>query len=196
MSTKSIFLQGYSRKPVQVQRYNHPKYKHALDDAIEKLLTHDHKYKQIHTLPDTKMLLGYIAVAFAAYGTYLSYGLALEMPQIKYTLLVCVIGFFTFQSLMMGYSRWIEGDIVFQGRKVDLVGRNDEHVSVSSKCAHLDDKYALEIVWTRGGRRASIRLCRVLDAGSVRMERLLPKISRGILRAYLKRQKVRKRSNC
>lgn len=154
MSTKSIFLQGYSRKPVQVQRYNHPEYKHALDDAIEKLLTHDHKYKQIHTLPDTKMLLGYIAVAFAAYGTYLSYGLALEMPQIKYTLLVCVIGFFTFQSLMMGYSRWIEGDIVFQGRKVDLVGRNDEHVSVSSKCAHLDDKYALEIVWTRGGKKS------------------------------------------
>lgn len=68
-----VLLTPLAAKPATVSPYNHPDYKHTLDDALDKLLTTDLHYSPSHRLQDIKMLLGYIAGAFAAFGSYESY---------------------------------------------------------------------------------------------------------------------------
>jgi hypothetical protein len=118
----STFLDHYTTTPSSVAPYSHPEYKFALDDAVSRLLTDDLHYTRSHHLPDVKMLLGYIASIFAAFGSYVSYTQPFHSAYVTNVLYVCVPAFFVFQGMMLGWSMWVEGDVVFEGVKKDVVG--------------------------------------------------------------------------
>jgi hypothetical protein len=150
----SLFLDSYTSKPTSVTPYSHPEYKFCLDDALTRLLCDDLHYTPTNTLGDVKMLLGYIASAFAAYGSYESYTKPFHSSGVMDTLYLCVPMFFLFQGAMLAWSSFVEGDIVFAGVKKDVVGAGgDVSVSVATKFVFPRDKIEICIETVCGKKK-------------------------------------------
>jgi len=145
-ATASKYLQTYATKPVKIPKYSHPEYKHCLDDALALLLNTDHAYSQSHFLTDVKMALGYIACTFAAYGSYESYTKPFNTTEVQVKLVICVIGFFLFQGLMIGWSWGVEKDVVYEGSR----GGSGKLV-VETKSPFLTNGYEVKVSVVGGG---------------------------------------------
>ncbi|KAJ3021904.1 hypothetical protein HKX48_007485 [Thoreauomyces humboldtii] len=127
--SKSPSCLDYVTTPVIVNSSNATDMKYALDDAFKKVLIQDLKFTEIHTHTDTRLLIGFAAVAFSAYASVYSY--VVPFPECKLILLGCVIAYFTLNSILMLYATFVEKNVVFQGVRKDPLGiEYDERISL------------------------------------------------------------------
>ena len=71
--------------------------------------------------PTVHLSLGYGSILFALGG--MAYTYKIEFNDSRPALLVAVVGYFTLQTLLWAWKRWVERGEVFRGRRRRLVKR-------------------------------------------------------------------------
>ncbi|KAJ3103490.1 Signal peptidase complex subunit 2 [Phlyctochytrium planicorne] len=132
------------RNPVVINHYNSAEVKHALDDALRRILVEDYKFVEDHSHTDRKLLMGYAACLFAAGATLYSH--FHPYPDCRPVLIVSVIAYFLLNGAMFFYAVKVEKEIIFVGVKKDATGSEpDQHVTVSSRNRRFTPDYSLSI---------------------------------------------------
>ncbi|KAJ3030360.1 UNVERIFIED_CONTAM: hypothetical protein HDU68_009285 [Siphonaria sp. JEL0065] len=117
---QSAFLETLEKSPVVINNYNIAEVKHALDDAVRKILIHDHKFVENHAHVDRKLFLGFSSCFFAIGGAL--YGHFNDFQESKPLVFLCIVLYSLLNGGMLLYGMVVEKDIVFVGtRKDDLV---------------------------------------------------------------------------
>ncbi|KAJ7163082.1 microsomal signal peptidase 25 kDa subunit-domain-containing protein [Mycena filopes] len=121
-----------TREPVKVNNFNLTELKNACDDAVKRYLSRPELFKQIHQHTDVRLALGWLSV-FVAGGTGL-YGYKIEFEQSKPVVWVGLILYFLLTFTQTLYSYFIEGDIVFVGKRKTFSKRiMTERITLSSR---------------------------------------------------------------
>ncbi|PCH35103.1 hypothetical protein WOLCODRAFT_139742 [Wolfiporia cocos MD-104 SS10] len=105
----------YEREEVKVNTASATEMKHACDDALKRFLSRPELFKQIHTHTDVRLALGWLSV-FVAAGTGL-YGWKVDFEQSKPVVWAGVILYLVLTTLQTLYAYFIEGDIIFVGKR-------------------------------------------------------------------------------
>ncbi|KAJ3068364.1 Signal peptidase complex subunit 2 [Podochytrium sp. JEL0797] len=144
-TVQSAFVASLEQKPVIINNYNIAEVKHALDDAVRKILAMDHKFVENHTHTDLKLLLGFTSCFFAIGGAL--YGHFNDFQESKLIVLVCVVVYSILNGAMLGYGMFIEKDVVFVGTRKDPIIRTDpiEKVIVNAKCKKATAEYTVTV---------------------------------------------------
>ncbi|KAI8587792.1 microsomal signal peptidase 25 kDa subunit-domain-containing protein [Geranomyces variabilis] len=125
----SAFCVDLASNPIIVNNSSDSELKHALDDALKKVLVQDFSFIENHTHTDTRLLLGYASVLFAAIASAYSY--VVPFPECKPVLAVCVAAYFVLNGAMVGYTTFVEGNVIFRGVRKDVLGLDpDEYITV------------------------------------------------------------------
>ncbi|KAI0918404.1 hypothetical protein AcW1_009698 [Taiwanofungus camphoratus] len=103
------------RDEVKVNNASVTDMKHACDDALKRFLSRPDLFKQIHTHTDIRLALGWASV-FVAAGTGL-YGWKVEFEKSKPVVWAGLILYLLLTTLQTLYAFFIEGDIVFVGKR-------------------------------------------------------------------------------
>ncbi|RDB28031.1 putative signal peptidase complex subunit 2 [Hypsizygus marmoreus] len=103
------------RDVVKVNNANPTELKHACDDALKRYLSRPELFKQIHLHTDIRLGLGWLSV-FVAAGTAL-YGYKVEFERSKPVVWVGLVLYIILTALQTLYAYFIEGDIVFVGKR-------------------------------------------------------------------------------
>ncbi|KAL6306336.1 microsomal signal peptidase 25 kDa subunit-domain-containing protein [Sparassis latifolia] len=103
------------RDEVKVNNASATEMKHACDDALKRFLSRPELFKQIYTHTDVRLALGWASV-FVAAGTGL-YGWKVDFERSKPVVWAGVILYMILTSLQTLYAYFIEGDIVFVGKR-------------------------------------------------------------------------------
>ena len=111
--------------------------KFITENSVKQLLVLDCKYKESHFNTDIKLLLGYIACAFAGYGSLKAY--LNPFQETKTIIIISVFGYFLFSGLQAIYQMFIEKNCIFTGK------RNDELIQVSFETKKYDDKVKFQV---------------------------------------------------
>ncbi|PSS32136.1 hypothetical protein PHLCEN_2v2092 [Hermanssonia centrifuga] len=114
------------REEVKVNNASVTEMKHACDDALKRFLSRPELFKQIYTHTDVRLALGWASV-FVAGGTGL-YGWKIEFEKSKPVVWTGLILYIILTVLQALYSYFIEGDIVFVGKRKTL----DKRVRIDS----------------------------------------------------------------
>ncbi|KAJ7037788.1 microsomal signal peptidase 25 kDa subunit-domain-containing protein [Mycena alexandri] len=121
-----------TRELVKVNNLNLTELKNACDDAVKRYLSRPELFKQIHQHTDVRLALGWLSV-FVAGGTGL-YGYKIEFEQSKPVVWVGLILYFLLTFTQTLYSYFIEGDIVFVGKRKTFSKRiMTERITLSSR---------------------------------------------------------------
>ncbi|EKM57556.1 uncharacterized protein PHACADRAFT_206455 [Phanerochaete carnosa HHB-10118-sp] len=119
------------RDEVKVNNASVSDMKHACDDALKRFLSRPDLFKQIYTHADVRLGLGWASVIVAA-GTGL-YGYKVEFETSKPVVWGGLILYILLTVLQALYAYFIEGDIVFVGKRKTLDKRIvTERVTISS----------------------------------------------------------------
>ncbi|THG94321.1 hypothetical protein EW026_g7131 [Hermanssonia centrifuga] len=119
------------REEVKVNNASVTEMKHACDDALKRFLSRPELFKQIYTHTDVRLALGWASV-FVAGGTGL-YGWKIEFEKSKPVVWTGLILYIILTVLQALYSYFIEGDIVFVGKRKTLDKRIvTERITISS----------------------------------------------------------------
>ncbi|KAI0694030.1 microsomal signal peptidase 25 kDa subunit-domain-containing protein [Cytidiella melzeri] len=122
---------GVSREEVKVNNASVTEMKHACDDALKRFLSRPDLFKQIYTHTDVRLGLGWASV-FVAAGTGL-YGYKIEFEKSKPVVWAGLILYIFLTVVQTLYSYFIEGDIVFVGKRKTLDKRIvTERITISS----------------------------------------------------------------
>ncbi|KAJ3175516.1 Signal peptidase complex subunit 2 [Geranomyces variabilis] len=125
----SAFCADLASNPIIVNNSSDSELKHALDDALKKVLVQDFSFIENHTHTDTRLLLGYASVLFAAVASAYSY--VVPFPECKPVLAACVAAYFVLNGAMVGYTTFVEGNVIFRGVRKDVLGLDpDEYITV------------------------------------------------------------------
>jgi len=103
------------REEVKVNNASATEMKHACDDALKRFLSRPELFKQIYTHTDVRLGLGWASV-FIAGGTGL-YGYKVDFEKSKPLVWAGVILYLLLTTLQTLYAYFIEGDIVFVGKR-------------------------------------------------------------------------------
>ncbi|ORX38225.1 microsomal signal peptidase 25 kDa subunit-domain-containing protein [Kockovaella imperatae] len=115
---------------VHVSKSNLGEMKNALDDAVKKHLTGMSFTPSIFN-PTVHLSLGYTSVLLCL-GSVL-YSLRVEFEDSKPALWVGVVGYFTFQSILWAWKRWVERGEIFRGRRRRIVKRIEtDHIQITT----------------------------------------------------------------
>jgi len=100
---------------VKVNNANLTELKNACDDALKRFLSHPELFKQIHLHTDVRLAFGWAGV-FVAAGTAL-YGYKVEFEKSKPVVWAGLILYVIITAIQTLYAYFIEGDIVFVGKR-------------------------------------------------------------------------------
>ncbi|KAJ3216814.1 hypothetical protein HDU67_008900 [Dinochytrium kinnereticum] len=140
----SAFLEDMERSPVVINNYNSAEVKHALDDALRRILVEDYKFAEDHSYTDMKLLMGYAACFFAAGAT--AYSHFVPYPECRLVLIISVAAYFLLNSAMFLYAVKVEKEVIFVGTKKDPTGSDpDQKIVVSSRNKRFTPDYSLSI---------------------------------------------------
>ncbi|THH29756.1 hypothetical protein EUX98_g4438 [Antrodiella citrinella] len=103
------------REEVKVNNASATEMKHACDDALKRFLSRPELFKQIYTHTDVRLALGWACVFIAA-GTGL-YGWKVEFEKSKPAVWAGLVLYITLTVIQTLYAYFIEGDIVFVGKR-------------------------------------------------------------------------------
>lgn len=104
-----------SSEEVKVNNASSTEMKHACDDALKRFLSRPELFKQIYTHTDVRLALGWACV-FVAGGTGL-YGWKVEFEKSKPVVWAGLLLYILLTAVQTLYSYFIEGDIVFVGKR-------------------------------------------------------------------------------
>ncbi|KAF7357552.1 hypothetical protein MSAN_01351500 [Mycena sanguinolenta] len=126
-----------TRDVIKVNNYSVTELKNACDDAVKRTLSIQYLsrpelFKQIHQHTDVRLALGWLSV-FVAGGTGL-YGYKVEFEQSKPVVWAGLILYMLLTFTQTLYSYFIEGDIVFVGKRKTFSKRIiTERITLSSR---------------------------------------------------------------
>uniref|UniRef100_A0A4Y9XQP7 Signal peptidase complex subunit 2 n=1 Tax=Dentipellis fragilis TaxID=205917 RepID=A0A4Y9XQP7_9AGAM len=103
------------RDVVKVNNANLTELKNACDDAVKRFLSRPDLFKQSHTHTDVRLALGWASV-FVAAGTAF-YGWRIDFEESKPVMWVGLIVYIALTALQTLYAYFVEGDIVFVGKR-------------------------------------------------------------------------------
>ncbi|KAF8976067.1 hypothetical protein BGZ46_008592 [Entomortierella lignicola] len=127
--------------------------KNACDDALKEYLETKGGYRQSHRHTDIKLVLGYLACAIAAAGSYHGFKNDFNLPESKFWALVSVILYYALNGLMMAYAYLVEKHTVFTGSKTTPTSK--QTISVGSSVKSYNPYYDLDISMEFSGTSAS-----------------------------------------
>ncbi|KAG6828262.1 hypothetical protein H0H92_008605 [Tricholoma furcatifolium] len=120
-----------SREVVKVNNSNVTELKHACDDALKRYLSRPDLFKQSHLHTDVRLGLGWLSV-FVAAGTAL-YGYKVEFEESKPLVWIGLLIYIALTTIQSLYAYFIEGSIVFVGRRKTFSKRIiTERITISS----------------------------------------------------------------
>ncbi|KAJ6511909.1 microsomal signal peptidase 25 kDa subunit-domain-containing protein [Mycena vitilis] len=121
-----------TRDVVKVNNFSVTELKNACDDAVKRYLSRPELFKQIHQHTDVRLALGWLSV-FVAGGTGL-YGYKVEFEQSKPVVWAGLILYALLTIAQSLYSYFVEGDIVFVGKRKTFSKRIiTERITLSSR---------------------------------------------------------------
>lgn len=122
---------GVDRDEVKVNNASVSDMKHACDDALKRFLSRPDLFKQIYTHTDVRLGLGYASVIVAACTGLYGYKIDFETSKpFVWAGLILYIVLTVLQSL---YAYFVEGDVVFVGKRKTLDKRIvTERITISS----------------------------------------------------------------
>ncbi|KAF7426256.1 hypothetical protein PC9H_008624 [Pleurotus ostreatus] len=128
----SIVVPASEREVIKVNNANLTDLKNACDDAVKRYLSRPDLFKQIHQHTDVRLAFGWSSV-FVAAGTAL-YGYKVEFETSKPVVWAGLILYIILTTLQTLYAYFIEGDIVFVGKRKTFSKRIvTERITLSSK---------------------------------------------------------------
>ncbi|KAI0346629.1 hypothetical protein BDW22DRAFT_1481640 [Trametopsis cervina] len=107
-----------TREEVKVNNASTTDMKHACDDALKRFLSRPDLFKQIYTHTDVRLGLGWASV-FVAAGTGF-YGYKVDFEKSKPVVWAGFILYILLTVIQTLYSYFVEGDVVFVGRRKTL----------------------------------------------------------------------------
>lgn len=120
------------REVVKVNNASTTELKNACDDVVKRYLARPDLFKQIHTHTDVRLGLGWLSVLVAG-GTAL-YGYKVEFEQAKPIVWAGLILYFLLTSLQTLYAYFVEGNVVFVGKRKSFSKRIiTEKITLSSR---------------------------------------------------------------
>jgi len=130
----SIPVSADERDAIKINTANSTDLKNTCDDALKRYLSRPNLFKQIHLHTDVRLTLGWAGVLVAvATGLY---GWKVEFEQSKPAVWAGFITYVILTSLQALYAYFIEGDIVFVGRRKTFSKRIiTERITISSRTA-------------------------------------------------------------
>ncbi|KAH9036193.1 microsomal signal peptidase 25 kDa subunit-domain-containing protein [Lactarius pseudohatsudake] len=120
------------RDVVKVNNASPAELKNALDDAIKRFLSRPDLFKQIHLHTDVRLALGWSGVFVA--GATAFYSWRLEFEQSKTVMWIGLIVYIILTLLQTLYAYFVEGDIIFVGKRKTFDKRIvTERITLSSR---------------------------------------------------------------
>ncbi|KAJ7202874.1 microsomal signal peptidase 25 kDa subunit-domain-containing protein [Mycena pura] len=120
------------RDVVKVNNLSATELKNACDDALKRYLSRPELFKQIHQHTDVRLVLGWLGV-FVAGATGL-YGYKVEFEQSKPVVWTGLILYLLLTFTQTLYSYFVEGDVVFVGKRKTFSKRIEtERITLSSR---------------------------------------------------------------
>ncbi|KDQ58473.1 hypothetical protein JAAARDRAFT_34280 [Jaapia argillacea MUCL 33604] len=131
LSLLNLALSPSERDEVKVNNSNLTDLKNACDDAVKRFLSRPDLFKQIHTHTDVRLALGWASVFVAAGTAY--YGWKVEFEQSKPVVWAGLIIYVLLTALQALYAYFVEGDVVFVGKRKTFEKRIvTERITLSS----------------------------------------------------------------
>ncbi|KAI0326088.1 hypothetical protein GY45DRAFT_1329335 [Cubamyces sp. BRFM 1775] len=143
---------GEEREEVKVNNASATDMKHACDDALKRFLSRPDLFKQIHTHTDVRLALGWLSVLVA--GATGLYGWRVPFEQSKPAVWAGVIAYVILTIAQTLYAYFIEGDVVFVGKRKTFDKRIvTERITITSKTTpstpSAPPAYALGLAYVR-----------------------------------------------
>ncbi|KAF8888541.1 microsomal signal peptidase 25 kDa subunit-domain-containing protein [Infundibulicybe gibba] len=147
-SPLSIIVSPADRDIVKVNNASLTELKNACDDAVKRYLGRPELFKQIHLHTDVRLGLGWLSV-FVAAGTAL-YGYKVDFEKSKPVVWAGFIVYIALTVLQTLYAYFIEGNIVFVGKRKTFSKRIiTERITLTSATEPLSMNYVQS---TSGGK--------------------------------------------
>ncbi|KAI8972805.1 microsomal signal peptidase 25 kDa subunit-domain-containing protein [Trametes punicea] len=145
-------IPGEEREEVRVNNASVTDMKHACDDALKRFLSRPDLFKQIYTHTDVRLALGWLSVLVA--GATGLYGWKVPFEQSKPGAWAGVITYVMLTIVQTLYAYFIEGDIVFVGKRKTFDKRIvTERITITSRTTpstpQSPPRYALGVVYVR-----------------------------------------------
>ncbi|KAI0728475.1 microsomal signal peptidase 25 kDa subunit-domain-containing protein [Fomitopsis betulina] len=113
--TSALLPSTEARDVVKVNNASATEMKHACDDALKRFLSRPELFNQIYTHTDVRLGLGWASV-FVALATGL-YGWKVDFEKSKPAVWAGVILYILLTTIQTLYAYFVEGDIVFVGKR-------------------------------------------------------------------------------
>jgi signal peptidase complex subunit 2 len=131
-SPLQIVVSTEDRDEVKVNNASLGELKNACDDALKRYLSRPELFNQNYMHTDIRLGLGWASV-FVALGTAL-YGYKIEFEQSKPVVWAGLIAYIVLSTLQTLYAYFVEGDVVFVGKRKTFSKRIvSERITLSSK---------------------------------------------------------------
>ncbi|CAD5229114.1 unnamed protein product [Bursaphelenchus okinawaensis] len=133
--------------------------KYTVDDSIRKVIKEQYVWKEKHTLMDIRLLISFIAVAFAGIG--LLYDYMHPYPASAHVCAFCSIAYFVMISILQIYIMYIEKNIFYQGIEKQKAGNRTW--CFASEMHRYDDKYTLSVSFHQGNLSGSAEVTKSIS---------------------------------
>ncbi|KAJ8461851.1 hypothetical protein ONZ45_g18148 [Pleurotus djamor] len=148
----SIVVPAEEREVIKVNNSNLSDLKNACDDAMKRYLSRPTLFNQIHLHTDVRLALGW-SCTFVAAGTAF-YGYKVDFEKSKPVLWAGLIVYFILTTIQTLYGYFIEGDIVFVGKRKTFSKRIvTERITIATKTIPSEPssppKYDLSVSYVR-----------------------------------------------
>ncbi|KAL4072522.1 microsomal signal peptidase 25 kDa subunit-domain-containing protein [Scleroderma yunnanense] len=172
----SVPIAPSDREEIKVNNANATELKNACDDALKRYLSRPNLFKQIHLHTDVRLTLGWASVFIAA-ATGL-YGWKVDFEQAKPGVWAGFILYIVLTTLQTLYAYFVEGNVVFVGRRKTFSKRIiTERVTISSRTIPVSSpslgkspsnapSYSLNITYLQSTSSGKSLLCKNRVQGS------------------------------
>ncbi|KZS96354.1 hypothetical protein SISNIDRAFT_473286 [Sistotremastrum niveocremeum HHB9708] len=161
-TTTTVVASTQKHDPIKVNNASLTDLKNACDDSIKKFLGRPGNFQQNHIHTDVRLALGYASVV-TSFATA-AYGYKVEFEKSKPLVTAGVVLYFLLTFIQTVYAYFIEGKIVFVGKRKTFAKRIEtERLTVSSKTIpstpSSPPQYAVELSYlqTANGGKALIK---------------------------------------
>jgi len=159
----SIIITDEDRDIIKVNNANVSELKNACDDALKRFLSRPDLFKQQYLHTDVRLALGWAGVGVALFTGL--YGWKVEFEKSKPVVWAGLIVYFLLTALQTLYAYFVEGDIVFVGKRKTFSKRIiTERLTLSSQTEpvnkHTPPAYALSATYVQSSSAGKSLLSR------------------------------------